>query len=147
MPVYLPVNARPMGVGVDEPTILAWPDGMMVLEYVLVSGHPQSQRHVGPKGEVSARHIFTGNIPSLQLEATELFDSIQIGCELVRETKDSPYFSRTVVPPEAQWPECLNRARVVIANRLKTYICQGDEEIRIQRLLVKGWVDNGSRRV
>jgi len=50
------------------------------------------------------------------------------------------------VEPDAQWPECLIRAREVIAQSIKTYVCAEGQEMDIQRLLVKGWVDSGSRR-
>lgn len=154
LPVHLPVNTLPFGV--DEPTIVTWHDGMMVLRYVLAA-HPPAvsalqvdqppPRPWDRAGEVSARHIFTGNAPSLQLEATELLDSIQTGCELVRESIDSPYFSHTAVVPETTWPDCLTRAREVIAQKIKAYICKGEEGTSIQRLLVTGWMDSGSRRV
>ncbi|KAJ7493424.1 hypothetical protein B0H11DRAFT_962700 [Mycena galericulata] len=151
LPVYLPVNTLPWGV--DEPAIQTWPNGMMVLRYLLATHPPAGAVGVdepsklawSPAGQVSARHVFTGNAPSLQLDATDLFESIQIGCELVRETNDSPYFSHTAIVPETTWPECLARAREVIARSIKTYICTGEKEISIQRLLVKGWVDTGAR--
>jgi hypothetical protein len=129
---------------------------MMVLRYVLtadkhavaaVESKQYAQREWAPEGEVFASHIFTGNMPSLQLDATELLDSIQLGCELVRDTNDSPYFSHTTTfGPDAQSPECLTRAREVIIKSIKTYV-SADQDMGIQRLMVKGWVDSGSRRV
>jgi hypothetical protein len=126
---------------------------MMVLRYILghraaVEPHQHTQWNRGLGIEASARHIFTGNAPSLQVGATELFDSIQIGCPLLREGDDSSYFSHTaVLEPDAQWPACLTRAREVIAKSIKTYVFTENQEMDIQRLLVKGWVDSGSRWV
>jgi hypothetical protein len=82
LPIYLPNNTLPFGV--DEPTVTTWPDGMLVLWYCLSA----SAAGQTPQQEVSARHIFTCNAPSLQVEATELLDNIQSGCELVRDNKD-----------------------------------------------------------
>ncbi|KAJ6581179.1 hypothetical protein B0H19DRAFT_496616 [Mycena capillaripes] len=152
LPAYLPTTKLPPGVG--APAKIQWPNGMMVLRYVLgVNKEPaaaavesdQPGQRWAPNGEVSARYIFTGNMPSLQLDATELLDSIQTSCELVRDANDSPYFSHTA-SIGLHWPECLRRAREVIAKSVKTYVCSGDQEMDIQRLLVKGWVDSGSRR-
>ncbi|KAJ7746853.1 hypothetical protein DFH07DRAFT_580731 [Mycena maculata] len=153
LPVYLPNNTLPPGV--NEPTCQSWPDGMMVLCYILgttppadgpVRSEQPSQRPQRLAGEVSVHHVFTGNSPLLQSDATELLESIQIGCELVRDANESPYFSHTAVAPETTWPECLTRARAVITKNVKTYIGMGEQEISIRRLIAKGWVDNGSRR-
>ncbi|KAF7356905.1 hypothetical protein MVEN_01026300 [Mycena venus] len=151
-PVYRPNTTLPLGV--DEPTITEWSDGMMVFRYILGPNQcplaavemDHARLQSDAEGAVSARHIFTGNVPSLQLDATELLASIQIGCELARDAYNSPYFSHTaVMEPDARWPECLMRAREVITRSIKTYIRPEDQEMDIQRLLVKGWVDSGRR--
>ncbi|KAF8196826.1 hypothetical protein K438DRAFT_1825620 [Mycena galopus ATCC 62051] len=142
-PVYLPKATLPPGV--VEPTPLQWSDGMVVLRYDLgINRIAEQPRQWDLKGEVSVQHIFTGNVPSLQLDATELLDSIQTGCLLRREAFDSPYFGHTaVMEPETLWPECLSRAREVIAQSIKTYVCTKNQkmDVDIHQLLVKGWVD------
>ncbi|KAJ6624956.1 hypothetical protein B0H10DRAFT_2005018 [Mycena sp. CBHHK59/15] len=142
LPIYLPNNTLPFGVG--DPTITTWPDGMLVLRYLLGL---QSNAGVAmdQQGEISAKHIFTGNAPALQGEAAELLDSIQTSCELVRDNHDSPYFSHDN-GVQMQWSQPLKRAQAVLAKIVKSYICQGDEEIHFECLIVKGWVDSGSLR-
>ncbi|KAJ7777469.1 hypothetical protein B0H16DRAFT_1712470, partial [Mycena metata] len=153
MPVYLPTTTLPLAV--SQPTHVVWPDGMSVLHYALgvrastvgaLGSEQSTKRAWGPAGEIFAKLIFTGNAPSLQLDATELLDSIQTGCELVREAIDSPYFSHTVaVDLDTPRPTCLGRAGEVIAKSVKKYLCAENQEMSIHRLFVKGWVDSGSR--
>ncbi|KAJ7230718.1 hypothetical protein GGX14DRAFT_411898 [Mycena pura] len=152
LPAYMPNNTLPLGV--DEPTVDTWPDGMVVLHYLLdrreTAGNvvdPQQLKQEAPQREVSAMHIFTGNALPLQRHATELLESIQVGCELVRETNDSPFFRRTAVEQDTEWPECLIRAREVIAQSIKTYTSTAEKDFDIPQLLVRGWVDSGSYRV
>ncbi|KAJ6485825.1 hypothetical protein C8R45DRAFT_998054 [Mycena sanguinolenta] len=144
-PIYLPKATLPPGI--DVPTPLQWPDGMMVLRYVLGINKPRRrpQRRWYLDGEVSVRHIFTGNMPSLQADATELLDSIQTDCPLLRDGFDSPYFSHTAVMTRTPWPDCLARAREIISRSIKTYVCAENQDIDINRIVVKGWVDRSGR--
>ncbi|KAF7370916.1 hypothetical protein MSAN_00725500 [Mycena sanguinolenta] len=144
-PIYLPKATLPRGI--DVPMPMQWPDGTMVLRYVLGANKlrrgPQRKWYLDE--EVSVRHIFTGNMPSLQADATELLDRIQTDCPLLRDGFDSPYFSHNAVMTGAPWPDCLARAREVISQSIKTYVCAENQDIDIHRILVTGWVDRSGR--
>ncbi|RDB26855.1 hypothetical protein Hypma_005206 [Hypsizygus marmoreus] len=87
-----------------------WLDGMQTLTYIL--------KDKTTSGRATVKHVFTGNTPSLQMEADVLFEDLQIHVPLRRAVLGT-YFSclvgaSTSTQPHMTWensPECVSRAK------------------------------------
>lgn len=76
--VFLPQNFYP---GIVDPPVKIWDDGMITLSYNI------------SKDKVALKHIFTGNMGSLQRSASSLLEELQIHVPLRRRFDNKSMFS------------------------------------------------------
>ncbi|KAF8159232.1 hypothetical protein B0H34DRAFT_702579 [Crassisporium funariophilum] len=140
LPISLPYNTYP------EPLTAAqtiWEDGTRTLSCDIVDD-----------GSVFMRHIFTRNLPAMQVEATRLLMKIQVEVELVRSIGDStPYFKYSASGPKnhrsettPHWkdvPLCINHAKDWIIHRSRWYGELTDDQLSINHLMLLAWVTSG----
>ncbi|KAF8655945.1 hypothetical protein AX16_002852 [Volvariella volvacea WC 439] len=137
-------------VGVE---VVRWSDHMQTLSYDLDGA--RGENGDGGSGEGQGRvvkHIFTGNLRELQVEATQFLTSIQEDVKLRRPIGDTVRPGSAHATPaddelfwsERNFPECLNEMRDLMKFYAEAYVEKKDFEI--SRLFIIGAVGSGSRK-
>jgi hypothetical protein len=152
----------------NEPLLInlvdTWEDGIRTLPY-----------YIHGDKNIFIKHIFTCNLPLLQLEATRLLHFIQLEVELVRPIGENsmvyfvfcfsyhlilfqgPYFQYSAhalkddpSPTTSEWPNVplsINHAKDWIQHQATWFGELQEGQLSINHLCLLAWVTSGTRRV
>ncbi|KAK0448516.1 hypothetical protein EV421DRAFT_1782734 [Armillaria borealis] len=113
-------------------TTTTWEDGTVTYMYPLSASR-------------LVKHIFTGNYPPLQEDASKLWVGLQgKGVELIRG-RDGPYYTCAFVGNREDWPESVKEASEVISDSAVGY-GEFPSGMDIQRVEVLAWFIKGSAK-
>ncbi|KAG6810943.1 hypothetical protein H0H92_009684 [Tricholoma furcatifolium] len=151
-PMSHPTNVVPLGPGSSiDGARIDFRDGTVCFEYSWANGGVVGEGH-GGLGEgsgsgsgVVVSHVFLGNTPALQRDATQLLEDIQLWVPLRRQMcSPSPYFTYTTPPAPEVWIPCMERARDAMTVRAREYAER--EDVSIDKIEACAWVVPGKRK-
>ncbi|EDR07539.1 uncharacterized protein LACBIDRAFT_298539 [Laccaria bicolor S238N-H82] len=169
-PLPLPYNTFPEGV---QARVASWSDGVRTLTYTL-DGLQKGVNLLELKSELPTaaavpviKHVFTCNMPSLQVAATQLFMDIQSSVVLSRTVEDgdaifmyscpmahSPESKATqgkgkkssVKSPTQQPLPCLVQAKDLLISKALAYAEVDCSLLEVDHLDAMAWATSGSQR-
>ncbi|KAK0225273.1 hypothetical protein IW262DRAFT_673473 [Armillaria fumosa] len=113
-------------------TTTTWEDGTVTYMYPLAASR-------------LVKHIFTGNYPPLQEDASRLWVGLQgKGVELIRD-HDGPYYTCAFVGNREDWPESVKEASEVVSDSAVGY-GEFPSGMDIRRVEVLAWFIKGSAK-
>ncbi|KAJ3517007.1 hypothetical protein NLJ89_g771 [Agrocybe chaxingu] len=144
LPVSLPYNTYPKPM---EVTKAKFEGGIQTLSYYLKK---KSKRPF-------IKHIFTANLPKLQLLANRILHDIQVGLRICRKAGDNgPYFtysaqcpSGIMHPNDQDWekpPSIINVVKNMMVQRARCFAEVDKSRLRINHFEMLAWVTSGTKK-
>ncbi|EDR07542.1 uncharacterized protein LACBIDRAFT_298543 [Laccaria bicolor S238N-H82] len=168
-PLPLPYNTFPEGV---QARVASWSDGVRTLTYTLDGLQKRVKLELKSESPAGAavpmiKHVFTCNMPSLQVAATQLFMDIQSSVVLSRTVEDGNaifMYSCPMAPspeskakqgkgkkscvksPKQQPLPCLVQAKDLLISKASAYAEVDSSLLGVDHLDVMAWATSGSQR-